>query len=106
MQQYGYQKSIPLRSKAAPLMKLSPGQVSPRVLRIGTSPPALFYNKNPVSFPEHLKTGFYCTAINSLHVFASLNLLWGRQALDSILPSLCQHTSLFLNKLSIAKGKY
>lgn len=30
----------------------------------------------------------------------------GRQALGSILPSLCQHISLFLNNLSISKGKY
>ena len=94
MQQWGCQKSIPLRSKAAPLTKLSPGQVSPLLLRTGTSPLVLLYN-NPVGFPKRLKTGFHCTAINSQHVFASLNLLRGRQARDSILPSLCQHTSLF-----------
>ena len=51
--------------------------------------------QQPSGLSRRLKTGFHCTAINSQHVFASLNLLWGRQARDSILPSLCQHTSLF-----------
>lgn len=85
-------------------MKLSLRQVS-SLFRIGTLQFALFYN-NPAGFPEPLRIGCHCTAINSQHGFASLSFLQGRQAGDSPLPSLCQHTSLLLNNLSLSKDKY